>query len=144
MDASVLEYHVARSQDVLPTLDLPTLDAVLVDGDHAFPLPFMDWYYTADHVRRGGLMLIDDVELRTGHVMRQFLREEPEWRHLKDVGHTAVFEKLVDGPVTNKWWGQQPWGTRHYATSSDDLKTRLNVLRTHLRLGSRLGRGRQT
>ena len=22
-------------------------DLVLIDGDHAFPMPFIDWYYTA-------------------------------------------------------------------------------------------------
>jgi hypothetical protein len=138
LNADVLEFHAGRSQDVLPGLQLPPLDAALIDGDHAFPGPFLDWYYTADAIRAGGLVLVDDVQLRTGHVLRQFLREEPEWRHVKDIGKTSVFEKLVEGPLSNKWWGQQPWASRQYAQQGADLMTRVNVLRTHLQLRTRL------
>src|SRR4051812_7899693 len=47
------EFHVGISERVLPVLDLPQLDVVLIDGQHAFPAPFLDWFYTADQLRQG-------------------------------------------------------------------------------------------
>jgi predicted O-methyltransferase YrrM len=138
LDSGGFEFHAGRSQDVLPSLQLPALDAVLIDGDHAFPAPFLDWYYTADALRAGGLLLVDDVQLHTGHVLRQFLRDEPEWRHVRDIGKTSVFEKLTDARVTDKWWGQQPWAARKHALRGDNLKTRIDVLRVHLRVRTRM------
>jgi predicted O-methyltransferase YrrM len=138
IDITPLRYFVGRSVDVLPTLSMPPLDIALIDGDHAFPVPFMDWFYVADSVRRHGLLLVDDIQLRTGHVLRQFLQSEPEWRHVRDIGKTSVFEKLVDGPVTGKWWEKQPWAAMPYALPDDGLRQRIAVARVHLRLRSRL------
>ena len=99
-----------RSQRVLPTLAPGPLDLVLIDGDHAFPIPFLDWYYTAEALVTGGTLVIDDVQIRTIGVLRAFLRaERGRWRLVADVGTTAVFEKLTS-PVTDPWsWRHQPW-----------------------------------
>ncbi len=42
------------SQNVIHNLGKDELDFVLIDGDHAFPAPFIDWYYTADRIKVGG------------------------------------------------------------------------------------------
>jgi hypothetical protein len=146
IDTAPLTFVVAKSADALPTMTVPPLDMVLIDGDHAFPAPFLDWYYVADAVRKGGLLLVDDVQLRTGHVLRQFLLAEHEWRHVCDLGKTTVFEKLADGAVTGKWWGAQPWGATPYAVPGAGVRQRIAVARARLRprsrLRSALGRGR--
>jgi hypothetical protein len=138
IDATRLQFHVGLSERVLPSLDLPALDAVLIDGQHAFPVPFLDWFYTADQLKRGGFVLIDDVQIRTGRVLRQFLRAEPEWRHLTDVGGAAVFEKLVEGPISGKWWRQQPWGAILYPRPGADLREQFVHYRNHIRIRTRL------
>jgi hypothetical protein len=138
IDIGPLEFHAARSQDVWPGLQLPALDAVLIDGGHGFPVPFMDWYYTADAIRSGGLLLVDDVQLPTGKVLREFLLQEPEWRHVQDLGKTAIFEKLVEGDVTSKGHNRQPWAARKYPEPGADLRTRVKFLRNNVRLRTRL------
>jgi predicted O-methyltransferase YrrM len=133
-----LDERVARSQDVLPTGDWADLDGVLIDGDHSFPLPFLDYYFLADRVREGGLLLVDDCQLRTGHVLRQFLVEEPGWEHVRDLGKTAAFRRTSGPAPTSRWWVDQPWLAPVYAVPGDTLRTQLAAARTQLRLRSRL------
>jgi hypothetical protein len=51
---------------------LPPLDIVLIDGAHAFPFPFLDWYFTASALKAGGLLVIDDVQIATGTILADF------------------------------------------------------------------------
>ena len=71
MDIHGFRPIVARSQDWLPRVDLPDLDLVLVDGAHAFPVPFLDWYYGAEKLKVGGLMVVDDTHLPTGTMLAE-------------------------------------------------------------------------
>lgn len=73
---------VARSQDYLPAADLPALDLVLIDGDWSFPIPFIDWYYTADRLKTGGLMVIDDIQMITRTVLADFMRADKKWEEV--------------------------------------------------------------
>jgi hypothetical protein len=100
------------SQDALPALEPGELDFVLIDGGHGFPIPFLDWFYTAPALRTGGLVLIDDVQLWTARTLVEFLRMEPEWRYAGRLsGRTAVLQKIA--PVEPKEWGFQAFVVRH-------------------------------
>jgi hypothetical protein len=128
------EFHQGVTERVLPSLELPPLDVVLIDGQHAFPVPFLDWFFTADHLRQGGLLFLDDVGIRTGKVLKEFLLAEPEWRLREDLVRSCIFEKTVEGAVTNKWWKQQPWCHPQSAPSSPLERLRMRVrLRARLR-----------
>jgi predicted O-methyltransferase YrrM len=112
-----LEFIIEPSQTALPKINTSNaIDLALIDGSHGFPIPFLDWYYINEILRVGGLLLIDDVEIWTGRVLRDFLRSEPEWTHLGDLGHgrTAIFRK--DRPAIVKEWCWQP-----YVVSRSDL-----------------------
>lgn len=104
--------HADRSEELLPGLAPVDLDLVLIDGSHAFPAPFIDWYYTAAALKVGGHLIVDDVQLWTGHVLKRFLDEEPGWG-LRDfyAGRSAVFvkEHAFDGLPE---WTDQPFVTR--------------------------------
>jgi len=106
-----VKFIAAQSQDVLPGLDLGVLDAVLIDGDHAFPGPFIDWYYTADHIAPSGLVIVDDTQLPTGAILRDFLRAEAgRWELVTEIGKTIVFRRLTPDPVTRGIpWTKQPY-----------------------------------
>jgi hypothetical protein len=101
------------SELALPRLDRLSLDLVLIDGSHSFPSVFIDWYYTADLLRRGGWLFIDDTHLWTGRVLRNFLRAERDWALVDEVPfRTAVFQKRSDeGGVRN--WIYQPYVVSH-------------------------------
>src|SRR5438309_4972331 len=48
-----IDFHIEKSENILPGLILDQLDLVLIDGQHAFPAPFIDWYYTARKLKIG-------------------------------------------------------------------------------------------
>jgi predicted O-methyltransferase YrrM len=107
VDLGRVRFAVGRSEDILPTLSLRDLDLVLIDGGHAFPTPFVDWCYTAQPLRVGGLLVIDDIHLWTGRVLRDFLAEEPGWAMRAEFPMRAVvFEKTAPTPALPEWFAQ--------------------------------------
>jgi predicted O-methyltransferase YrrM len=103
-----VRFETAPSERVLPGLDPGPLDLVLIDGSHSFPQPFIDWHYSHPHVKVGGHVVVDDTQVWTGRVLRDFLRAEPEW----DVAHEwfgrAVAFRKVAATDADKLWLDQP------------------------------------
>jgi hypothetical protein len=111
IELSRVRFHASPSVDVLPRMPREPLDMVLIDGAHEFPVPFIDWYYTADRVKRGGHMIVDDTHLPTGYILRDFLmREEGRWELAMEIGRTSTFRKTTDKVVARgiQFW-EQPW-----------------------------------
>ncbi|MCB1744137.1 MAG: class I SAM-dependent methyltransferase [Gammaproteobacteria bacterium] len=106
-----VQFFAERSQAVLPGLSDEPLDCVLIDGDHAFPAPFIDWYYTAERIVEGGHVIIDDVQIPTGGILRDFLaQEEGRWRAVAEIDKTCVFQKITSAPVAvGMRWMEQPF-----------------------------------
>ena len=98
------------SQEALPRLTQDPLDFVLIDGSHAFPIPFIDWYYACLRLRIGGHLMVDDTHIRTGEILRDFLRVEDErWRLIRDLPSLALFERIGE-PLLPPWdWPGQPY-----------------------------------
>jgi SAM-dependent methyltransferase len=130
-----VEFIVARSQDALPAMS-GSLDFVLIDGAHALPIPLIDWYYTATRLRVGGLLMVDDTHIRSGQILRDFLRaESPRWRVVSELPRTALFEKVGEEVITDEdWWGQ-PYGATARRIPGDPVWP---YLRGRIRLRSRL------
>jgi hypothetical protein len=42
-----------------------------------FAWPIIDWFYTAEMLQEGGLLILDEVQLRSVGVLVEFLREDP-------------------------------------------------------------------
>jgi predicted O-methyltransferase YrrM len=100
----------ARSQDVLPTLQVGELDVVLLDGWHAFPIPMLDWYFTAPKLAVGGRMIIDNTEIKPVRILADFLRaEEGRWALETQFRATAVFRKIAADVVDTGEWYTQPY-----------------------------------
>jgi hypothetical protein len=102
-------FHVEPSERVLPRLDLGALDLVLIDGSHSFPQVFIDWFYTASALKLGGRLIVDDIHVWTGRVLRDFLAAEPAWRIDDELGgRTAILTKI--GEVDpDELWTDQPY-----------------------------------
>jgi predicted O-methyltransferase YrrM len=91
-----LRFELGPSDQRLPRLTETDLDLVLIDGAHGFPMPFLDWHYTADRLKIGGLCIIDDTHLWTGHILKQYLKQEPEWQLETDFApRSVVFRKYA-------------------------------------------------
>jgi Methyltransferase domain len=110
MNTRGLRVVVARSQDYVPTADLPALDLVLLGGDHAFPVPFVEWYYTAERLVVGGLMIVDDIRSATRATLADFMRADRRWREVvrDNAGQFAVYQKRAHSPAPQEWTDPVP------------------------------------
>lgn len=108
VDASGVTFVVDHSENVLPGLD-GTLNLVLVDGSHAFPQVFLDWFYAGRALKVGGVLVNDDLQLWTGYTLHNFLKAEPGWELIEEwVGRTSAFRKTAEmDPMRS--WSQQPY-----------------------------------
>lgn len=107
IDTAGLTFVVKASERVLPTLDTGPLDLVLIDGSHSFPQVFIDWFYTAEALKVGGHLLIDDVHLWTGRVLRDFLAAEPEWTVADELGGRTAIVRKVGEVDPDRVWNEQ-------------------------------------
>ena len=119
------------SEKFLPNISKDGFDLVLIDGRHAFPTPFIDWYYTAPKLKISGFMIVDDTPLWTGRVLKNFLLSEPEWVLEADFAKSVVFKKIKDG-VHDKEWYRQPYVLRNSTMEMRKEKIRyaMNLLLT--------------
>ena len=97
IDDTRVTFHIGRSQDLLPTLDGPPLDLVLLDGAHGFPYPILDWWYLAPRIKVGGRMLLDDAYLPAVATIVDYARAADAWALERPVSfRTARLRKLRD------------------------------------------------
>ena len=103
---------VPESSDrALPNLEIEGgVDLALLDGNHSFPFPMLDWHYVDRHLRSGSLLLVDNVEINAVRMLTEYLRGEPAYRLVRKVrgGHRYdchVYEKVRD-QVEAGWSGQ--------------------------------------
>jgi predicted O-methyltransferase YrrM len=79
-------------------------DFAFVDGCHAYPLPAIDWHFLDLHLKIGGVMGFDNVEIPAVHTHCEFLRGNGTYREVDRLtfpkGNYTVcfFEKLKDEP----------------------------------------------
>lgn len=96
------------SERALPGMTLESLDLVLIDGSHSFPQTFIDWFYTAPALKIGGWLLVDDIHIWTGRVLRDFLAAEPEWQLVDELaGRIATFRKTRESDPDRVWFEQR-------------------------------------
>ena len=96
------------SEAALPVLETPPLDLVLIDGGHGFPMPIIDWYFTAGKLKLGGILVVDDTHLWTSQVLVDFLKHDSAWTSLGRIGRrTFAFRK--EGPFEYKEFCFQPY-----------------------------------
>jgi hypothetical protein len=109
IDLATVHFVHQPSEHYLPNCDHAELDLVLLDGKHAFPWPMVDWFYTADRLRRDGLMLLDDIQMRSVSVLVDFMHSDTGWEFCQEFsGKTAMFRKTKDR-VLDVAWHMQPW-----------------------------------
>lgn len=104
-------FMTEKSEFVLPKLidRKSEIDIVFIDGRHAFPTPFIDFYYLSLILTKGGILFIDDIHIWTGKILYDFLLQDDRWSLIKNiVGRTAIFEKK-EVVEHSEWWGQQPF-----------------------------------
>jgi hypothetical protein len=106
-----LRFHVGLSHEVLATREPRPLDLALVDGAHGFPYPVLDWWYLADQIKVGGLVVLDDAYMAPVGMLVDYLRRSPAWEVLPAVGYRTVpVRKLAEALPPFDWEGERLGG----------------------------------
>jgi hypothetical protein len=82
------------------------LDFVFIDGAHRFPFPCVDFHFTEEKLKVGGIMCVDDVHMPSVKVLYRFLLKEKEWELVKKVKNTAFFKRVKPTVLQSDWQGQ--------------------------------------
>jgi predicted O-methyltransferase YrrM len=138
IDTASLTFEIGCSDEVLPRLPHePSLDLVLIDGNHGFPTPMLDWYYAGSLLRAGGLLVIDDVQLPAVAHLRGFIDRDPRWSAERLTEKWVAYRRVTEGPLRQDWF-EQSFYTAPPARGVRELPARAlrKVART---LRSRLG-----
>ena len=107
IDLSNVEFKLGRSEDLLPALKPEPLDLVLIDGWHALPAPFLDWFFTAKRLVINGYVLVDDTQLKTPRILRDFLEaEQGRWELVARFKRTDIFRKISRDVFIGEWYTQ--------------------------------------
>ena len=116
-----LEAAIQKSEAYLPTVTLPSLDLVLIDGDHAFPIPFLDWHYTADRLKVGGFMVVDDTNIAPCLLLADFMSAGPNWRDVIRCDRFSVHQKIAH-PISGNHWPTQLYLWNSYPAAAITIK----------------------
>ena len=102
-----VSFVFGASDDVLPQLRLEPIDLYLIDGGHGFPTPTIDWYYGARWLRRGGVVVVDDLQLpAVGDSLVSFLDRDPRWVSLARTWKWAAYRRESEGLLRDEWTDQ--------------------------------------
>jgi hypothetical protein len=100
IDRGSLRFDRRPSEEALPTIT-GEFDLFLVDGGHGFPLPIIDWFYGAALLRRGGVVVFDDVHLpQVRLLIDNFIEPDPRWERLAGNAKWAAFRRLSEGSLS--------------------------------------------
>jgi predicted O-methyltransferase YrrM len=121
----------ARSEHHLPVIEVEpeSVDLVLVDGDHAAPLPALDVFHATPLLRAGGLLALERTRLRSvAEVVARLAADTEGWAVRHRVDDAVVLQRRVAGPATPPPGRPQP-GNDEILTWED----RARALRARLR-----------
>jgi len=123
------------SDSALPVLKIDDkLDFVFLDGNHSFPLPFIDWFYSNKLLKVGGIMVIDNVEINAVRYLDEYLQGEPAYRLLKrirnDIRYDCVAYEKVKEELTMGWKDQR---INHSTLIGYSWRTTINYLYNSLK-----------
>jgi predicted O-methyltransferase YrrM len=107
LPGNAVQFVPEPSDLALPGLSKDLMvDLALIDGNHSFPLPIIDWHYIDRHLRRGGLLLVDDTQIRSVRVLTDFLSSEASYAFERAIGTTSVWRRVLE---RRTWgWAAQP------------------------------------
>ena len=106
-----VRFEVGFSNDVLPALQVDEIDLYLIDGAHSFPAPALDWFYGARWLKRGGTLVIDDLQLPAVAQLQGFLDRDPRWVNLESTQKWTAYRRESEGDLAEPHW-KQPFFTK--------------------------------
>jgi hypothetical protein len=94
-----LTFITDKSEFVLPNIVKnkdPFVDFCLIDGNHNFPMVFLDFWYLHLVVKKNCYIMIDDINLYSSKELVKYLYEQPGYRIVENLGKAVIFIKETD------------------------------------------------
>ncbi len=112
LNTATSQFIVGPSLKHLPTYSFKhPLDLVLLDGAHAFPFPYVEYYYVYPHIRTGGWLIVDDIKIPTQYPLFDILRHDQLFELDEVIGNNTAFFKRTAveayDPFKESWPEQQ-------------------------------------
>jgi hypothetical protein len=99
VNATPLEFVCAGSQDALPGISSnQRFNCALIDGNHSFPMVFVDFFYMNRALGAKSSLTIDDVHLGSGRELFEVVRAQPEYDIDILMWKTVTFRKVKELP----------------------------------------------
>jgi len=106
----VVTFVLGPTQVTLPRYGFDArFQLVVLDGPHAWPFPDLEYYYFYPRIETGGLLVVDDIQIRSIRRMFEILEADAMWRLDEVVGNTAFFRRTdapTFCPTGDGWWEQ--------------------------------------
>jgi hypothetical protein len=111
-------YVEGPTQRTLPRYEFAgEVQIALIDGPHAYPFPDLEYYYFYPVVARGGLLVIDDIQIPSITRMYEIIDADDAFELLEVVdGTMAIFRRTAApslDPTGDGWW-MQGYNRAHY------------------------------
>ncbi len=104
---NTLTFLTGSSDKVLPcNIIHDHLDFVFLDGAHRFPFPIVDWHYTSERLKVGGVIALDDYQIPSVEILYNFLSTDDNWDLIQVKNNTAFFKKIKEPLILDDWQGQ--------------------------------------
>lgn len=111
LNATAVTFVEGPTQRTLPVHSFASpLQAVLLDGPHAYPFPDLEYFYVYPHIQEGGLLVIDDIHIPSIRNLFRIVSRDEMFRVLETCGKTAFLERTsapVFDPWGDGWWLQK-------------------------------------
>jgi len=111
IDTSRVRFIAEGSERALPRLveEEPRFDLIFIDGRHSFPSPVIDYGYSQWLLARGGLLVMDDIQVRSVRIVADYCDQTPMWRRVStaDAGRCGAWLKVAEPDPEDRWL-QQP------------------------------------
>jgi len=87
LPAEKVTFVLESSDTALPKLT-GMFDFAFIDGNHAYPYPSLDWHYLDKHLKVGGVIGLDNTEIRAVYEHCLFLEENKTYSLAKRIENT--------------------------------------------------------
>jgi hypothetical protein len=126
IDPGRVTFHLGSTDRTLPLFrpDAP-LDFAYVDGCHGYPMPALDWHYLDQHLRVGGIVGMDNSELRPVREHCQFLEENGSYRRVGFVAAGYFAHFFAKDRDEGREWSEQPYSLAKKDPCDWRFRTRL-------------------
>ncbi len=106
-----IELVLGPTQKTLPLYqNHAQYDVVLLDGPHGYPFPDLEYYFIYPHIRKGGILILDDLAIPTIARLGDFLAEDDMFELMAVVDATGLFRRTeveTFSPYGDSWWTQK-------------------------------------